>query len=352
MNKKLGLGVAIIILLFGVIFGFNYISNENKEVVTNQEIESSNLDTIETDHESNVESESDTMTADECYDDEYFDEQDQWCYANEVTDESEDFIGEEEDSNFEDFGDSDGLKNLEAVYEINGDSLTLMSGVEDPTHKEIWSLYTKAIPSYFRENVKYFNVTNEPENSVDASVFRDSNNPLDWHIHVNRASYFDEKGNLDKAKVHTLIHEFTHVMTLGDDQIDEASDDFDDAMLAEFKDSCKTFYLDEGCLEKGSYLEKFMTKFWSKDDIAKSAELGGAESFNKEGAESLYTGRDTEFVTEYAATSSVEDIAESFGFFVLSPKPTGATIADQKMLFFYNYPNLVKVRDVIRNRLK
>ncbi len=47
---------------------------------------------------------------------------------------------------------------------------------------------------------------------------------------------------------------------------------------------------------------------------------------------------------EYAATNPVEDIAESWTEFVMRPKPIGTTIADQKEQFFYEYPELVKIR--------
>jgi len=42
-----------------------------------------------------------------------------------------------------------------------------------------------------------------------------------------------------------------------------------------------------------------------------------------------------QFVTKYAATSPVEDIAESWAFFVLSPKPEMTSIANEKIFFFY-----------------
>ena len=59
----------------------------------------------------------------------------------------------------------------------------------------------------------------------------------------------------------------------------------------------------------------------------------------------------TQFVTEYAATNPSEDFAESFMIFVLTEKPTKSTIADQKILFLYDFPELVEMRDFIRSNL-
>ena len=54
---------------------------------------------------------------------------------------------------------------------------------------------------------------------------------------------------------------------------------------------------------------------------------------------------------DYAVTDISEDIAETWAFFVLSPRPQGDTMADQKLLFFYQYPELVQVRQHILENL-
>ena len=65
-----------------------------------------------------------------------------------------------------------------------------------------------------------------------------------------------------------------------------------------------------------------------------------------------YEEHPEEFVSDYASSSPVEDIAETFAEFVLRNKPTGNTIAEQKILFFYKEPALVELRNLLRNRLK
>ncbi|OKL35485.1 hypothetical protein [Domibacillus mangrovi] len=51
-----------------------------------------------------------------------------------------------------------------------------------------------------------------------------------------------------------------------------------------------------------------------------------------------------EFTTDYAVSHPEEDIAESWTYFVFSKKPTGDWIVDQKILFFYEYPELIRLR--------
>jgi hypothetical protein len=53
------------------------------------------------------------------------------------------------------------------------------------------------------------------------------------------------------------------------------------------------------------------------------------------------------FISDYAVTNPEEDIAETFTFFVLSPRPNGDTIAEEKILFFYRYTELQRLRDEI-----
>ena len=66
-----------------------------------------------------------------------------------------------------------------------------------------------------------------------------------------------------------------------------------------------------------------------------------------EALDDFYYNYEDRFLTDYAATNPEEDIAEAFTFFILSPRPSGDIVAEQKILFFYDYPELVKLRDGI-----
>ncbi|MEC8762510.1 MAG: hypothetical protein VXY40_07145, partial [Actinomycetota bacterium] len=55
-----------------------------------------------------------------------------------------------------------------------------------------------------------------------------------------------------------------------------------------------------------------------------------------------------DFVSDYAATNVVEDFAESFMTFVLEPEPDDDTVIGQKLLFFWDRPEYVEIRDHVR----
>ena len=50
-------------------------------------------------------------------------------------------------------------------------------------------------------------------------------------------------------------------------------------------------------------------------------------------------------------TAPKEDVAETWTYFVMTPQPGGDTLADQKIRFFYNYPELVDLRAQIRSQI-
>ena len=54
------------------------------------------------------------------------------------------------------------------------------------------------------------------------------------------------------------------------------------------------------------------------------------------------------FLTQYVVFTDGPD--ETLAF-VLKPAPSGDTVADQKVAFFYDYPELVKLRAEISGRL-
>ena len=62
----------------------------------------------------------------------------------------------------------------------------------------------------------------------------------------------------------------------------------------------------------------------------------------------FYTEHEDLFVSEYAATAPVEDLVESFTAFVLTDRPEGDIIADEKIRFFYDFDNMLDTRIQLR----
>lgn len=143
-------------------------------------------------------------------------------------------------------------------------------------------------------------------------------------LRIDITDVFDKNGNLrnpDKT-LRTFVHEFGHVITLNHTQTDISKRDPD------------KFYYTPECFRKGSYISTFYNKFWKE--------------LNTESGASLYFEKPDLFVDQYSSQNVNEDIAESFMLFVLSNRPAGNSVAEQKIQFFYSYPELVDVRNSLR----
>ena len=103
-----------------------------------------------------------------------------------------------------------------------------------------------------------------------------------------------------------------------------------------------------GCTKETSYLHQFYMQFW-EDLIEEWYERGVVD--DEEEAAAFFEDYEDLFVTDYAVTSPDEDIAEVWPYFILSPRPEGEEVWEQKILFFYQYPELVKLRAEILSRM-
>ena len=165
-----------------------------------------------------------------------------------------------------------------------------------------------------------------------------------WTIAYDPEDTFTETGVFrDKEEfIATLIHEYAHILTLNSSQVDHASSD------VEFIECYRGYTIvDEGCAKPGSYVTQFVREFWNEEDRDEAYEAFAREK-EEDFAYELFEARPDDFVTEYAATNEVEDIAESFTLFVMQGRSEENTMAEQKINFFYTYPELVALRSHIR----
>jgi len=117
--------------------------------------------------------------------------------------------------------------------------------------------------------------------------------------------------------------------------------DADEDIMERHASKCTTHYVFEGCLTSSSYFYKFVGKFWSQEmqqDI--------------ENENNIYKWYENNFVTDYASSNPGEDIAESFAYFITKSKDHSiANDAGKKVDFFYDFPELVSLRNHIRGVL-
>lgn len=245
-------------------------------------------------------------------------------------------------------------------YNLVEDTLispTYNPDVEDPelkklqmsrnAHTRIWEYFRAIIPIEQRSFLTEFIVITDGDRNLLAAVSQTENAPDKWVLLVDIA----DTSNAYEL-TYTMIHEYGHLLTLGPDQVVPSlaifKDPDDSSIYFQELAACFTYFPGEGCSNPGSYIDEFYNRFWLDiyDEWNKIEFERDEEEYIKN-MEAFYMKYEDRFVTDYAVTRPVEDIAEAFTFFVLSPMPDGDTIAEQKILFFYAYPELVELRETI-----
>jgi len=218
---------------------------------------------------------------------------------------------------------------------------------DQASHQEIWNYFITLIPSDERSSLTEYSIVTDGDGNVLASVAQTLYDPALWGLEVDIRDS-DDKLNL----TYTLIHEYAHLLTLGPDQVTPSQAVFnnpdDDDIYYDEVDACANYFPGEGCSRADSYINAYFNQFWA-DIYEEWQDINLIEDDNDyyDALDDFYYNYEDRFVTDYAATNPEEDIAEAFSFFVLSPRPKGDTIAEEKILFFYDYPELVQLRDEI-----
>lgn len=218
---------------------------------------------------------------------------------------------------------------------------------DEATHREIWGFFTDLIPLEERAALAEFSIVTDGQDNLLAAVAQTYNDPERWALEVDILDT-DDKRNL----TYTLIHEYAHLLTLGPSQVTPSLAIFNDPdnedIYYQEASACPYYFPGEGCAHPDAYLNQFFDRFWA-DIHAEWQDINLIEDEDAyyEALDKFYYKYEDHFVTNYAVTSPEEDIAESFAFFVLAPRPAGDTIAEEKMLFFYEYPELAQVRNQI-----
>lgn len=241
---------------------------------------------------------------------------------------------------------TDGIEHKLVTYHVDGDTLSaptifpvpeelLTFQQDNATQMSIWNLFIAIIPTSQRELVNEFVVFTDGSFELLAAVEK-AHDPGKWALQVD---IVDAKDRL--ALSATLLHEYAHLLTLNISQTEN------DTYV------CSTDYVNPGCGKSGSYIDLFYQRFWSDiyDEWKIINEINNPDDWNNR-MEKFYISHQDRFLTPYSATEPAEDIAEAWMFFILSPQPAGeTTFADEKILFFYDYPELVTLQNEIKSRL-
>jgi hypothetical protein len=229
----------------------------------------------------------------------------------------------------------DSLQDL-VVYQVSGDQINNPNFLAVPenlkplqadtaSQQRIWDYFVQIIPAEQRTKITEYKVITDGTGNFNAQVYNeatwdDNSTTEKWSLLVDLADFASER-----KFTAVLLHEFGHILTLNINQLDYRLD----------AGNCPRYFRDPGCSQPDSYLQLFFERFWT----------GISDK------ETYYQTHPGDFVSGYAATAVYEDIAESWTHFVLSPKPGGETVAEQKVNFFYEFPELVQIRSELIGRM-
>ena len=204
-----------------------------------------------------------------------------------------------------------------ALYSVSkGENIKLISGKDTTEYQSLWKQVAELSPDSLSDTyIENFELYSDPKSDVIAYVSDDDGNGK-WKVDINLPIHLSSDIKEQKA---TLIHELSHIITLNNDQFMSPSG------------VCPNYETDEWCAKSASYMNSFVKKFWGTNRTA--------------------TYSESKFVSEYASSSPEEDIAESFAFYVLGANHSDASIREQKMNFFNSYPEIIKIRNDMRNVL-
>lgn len=210
--------------------------------------------------------------------------------------------------------------------------------------KEFYRIFPKELTTKYIKRIIL--MTDGVDEKVGALVSLNSRNDK-WQLEIDIKDVNLKSRNKKRLyeSVYTMTHEFGHLLTLNKTQIRPTS---------KSKQEEGELYLTlEGEAYKDSYINKFVNIFWKGalldnwDVIQRDFCYTEANCVEK--LYDLYQDNSSEFLTDYAAISPEEDIVESWTAFVLRSKVRNPrTIAQKKINFFYQFPELVAYRKMIR----
>jgi hypothetical protein len=254
--------------------------------------------------------------------------------------------------------------NLSLYYEDDNVDAKLKKFQDEDLHKQLFDIFVSIAPKQILDEVVFLYITTDGYGGKEAaSIGRDQDYPLKFWLSIDPLDMAPSAGPIDIPTMKVvMIHESAHILSLSSSQGDNDAipDDLYEEPYTELRElfqektsTCANYYSDvPGCMNDNSYMNKFFQEFWV--DIYPSFkwyfEFDDYDKFEDHNA-LFYKKYKTQFMTDYAATNPDEDFADSYMLFVLKEKPTKSTIADQKILFFYDFPELVEMRDIIRSNL-
>jgi len=179
--------------------------------------------------------------------------------------------------------------------------------------RRIWGIAQATLPTKDLAYIHQLNLVTDGPAKTLGMVHRSTTEHDAWILSIDPAESHD-------VLERTLVHELAHIFTL------------DEADLTAQRTGCTGTLIEIGCAHSGSALADYANRFW-----AGVAEPGTYSSDS--------------FVTQYAADSVHEDLAETFMAWVYGDNAGSSTIA-AKYRWFDSRDNFVVAKAEIRAKLQ
>lgn len=236
-------------------------------------------------------------------------------------------------------------ENLNARFApINGLTPSQITPSEEYTYQQMWQYVKALIPPEDLKSIEMFIVDSDGKLDTIATIFTLSS---DYSNAVLTCDIFDFFNN--EVFKNSVIHEYGHLLTLNASQCDpvaqvEAAGHEPLIYNGKPYNSVPDYEKNGLRYSDASYITFFYNAFWTK--FIGERDLEKVDSKFK--TKYIKSG---EFIDELAMKNVREDIAESFAYFVLNDPPQGTEIWKQKVMFFYQFPQLLEKRTYIRTIL-
>ena len=226
-------------------------------------------------------------------------------------------------------------------------------------HENIWDRIQEIIPDSYEKYITSFRIFSDGEENLTAyiepAVIEDLIDLSSWTLAIDIIDVINRRGEIEYDMMNEIIiHEFAHILSLNLTQTDPRPEaDPEDLDWMEEWDFNITYRTYDVVAKEDSYLNRFFQEFWGTEQLKESyAVLLESDVEDYILAFNLMSIKYyTDFVSDYAMNSPDEDFAESFYHFVVKEKPEGKTLSCRKILFFYEIPEMIRLREEIRKVL-
>jgi hypothetical protein len=226
--------------------------------------------------------------------------------------------------------------DIKYLYEID-EELQLPPSAPNRHERYVEQLNT-IMPEKYRAYIDQFVVfDNHPNDMAAFAAVAYDGKDATWVYGIEVAE-INESPTSD-ASIELMIHEFAHIFTL--DQL---------ITLRQRTTGCHEYFDTTGCFGSGSHLGQFVELFWDDELLDELVIANESRNVRRELTQ-LYKRYDSEFVTEYAATTPAEDFAESFAWYVLDLDAERGTVAEEKIEFMSQFSSIRAYKEHITNQL-